>query len=319
METPILIEELGDTPDAIGNACQLFEAVFQHPANPHWWDWKYHQAPYSSAINLVARMPASGQLAGHVGAVILPGRHAGQAMRMAHLTDVMVRPEARGGLQADGTYGRLMAAMSEHLQSTGAQTPLFAYGFPGQTPSRLGTRMRLYRPLYPCQEYSWADTPGSWLSRMYRFRPCTEAPWPIAQLDRIWDANAPLAQAPTITKDGAYLQWRYANHPQKPYTLWLVGPAMGAAIGWVVTRQQPKPLVVDALLPQAWRRQPHWQRLQHALIRASGIEQWSSWLSPGWEGAKSAATMIVAVEFDAAGLHPHWPAPEFQPGDTDVF
>lgn len=320
MTQKIIIDKLGETPAAVGEACQLFERVFHHAASPQWWSWKYLQAPNGVAINLVARMSGSDALLGHVGAMVLPGIHAGQALRMAHLTDVMVLPEARGGLQATGTYGQLMAAMSEQLCAISPEsTPLFAYGFPGQTPSRLGARMRLYRPLYACHAHSWPSTPGSWLDRLCHLSPVAGGAWPLNQLDSIWDARMDHGSGPTLIKNGAYLQWRYARHPEAPYTLWLVGSAVGAAVGWIVTRSQPSPLVVDVLLPEKWRRPHHWHRLQRALMRASGIDQWASWMPSLQPQAHHIETKIVAVEFDAGGFHPDWPAPQFQPGDTDVF
>ena len=60
-------------------------------------------------------------------------------------------------------------------------------------------------------------------------------------------------------------------------------------------------------------------RLLRGLARVSGEGSWSGWLSVPGASQDVAETMIVAVEFDAGGFHPDWPAPQFQPGDTDVF
>ena len=317
---PAHITALGRSQDDIVQACQLFETVFHHPASPAWWAWKYHQPPGGQSINLVARTSDGGDLLGHVGAVVLPGQYAGQPVRMAHLTDVMVHPKARSGLQTDGLYGRLMAAMREQLQAVAPDaSPLYAYGFPGRTPSRLGARLKLYRPLHTCQEYQWHETRGGWLDRLCRLQACAEGAWPLDLIDRIWLDNASQQEAPVVIRSGAYLQWRYASHPQKPYTLWLVGPLMGVPVGWIITRRQPKPVVVDAMLPAPWRAAARWHRMLRELARTSGDGPWSGWFSVRGAQQEITPTMIVAVEFDAGGFHPQWPAPQFQPGDTDVF
>lgn len=317
---PAHITALERSQDAIQQACQLFETVFHHPTNPVWWAWKYHQPPRGESVNLVARAPDGDELLGHVGAVVLPGRYAGRDVRMAHLTDVMVHPQARSGLQTDGLYGRLMAAMRERLQAvTPDALPLYAYGFPGRTPSRLGARLKLYRPLHTCQEYQWREPPGDWSDRLCRLRACADGPWPLDLIDRLWLDNVSQHEGPTVIKNGAYLQWRYASHPLKPYTLWLFGPIMGAPVGWIITRRQPKPVVVDVMLPALWRTAERWHRLLRGLARVSGEGAWSGWLSVPGASQEVAETMIVAVEFDAGGFHPDWPAPQFQPGDTDVF
>lgn len=314
------ITTLGRSPAEIRQVCQLFETVFHHPASPDWWAWKYQLPPRSACLNLVARTSADGELLGHVGAVVLPGEYGGQKVRMAHLTDVMVHPRARGGLQSDGLYGRLMAAMREQLHDVCPEGgPLYAYGFPGRTPSRLGARMKLYRPLYTCREYRWHQTPVFWLDALCRLRACSGGGWPLDRLDRLWTENASQLEAPTVIKDGAYMQWRYANHPQQPYVLWLVRPLIGAPVGWIVTRQRPRPMIVDALLPKAWRTAKRWHGLLRALVSASGHDSWAGWLPVQGAQCDEEPTMIVAVEFDAGGFHVEWAPPQFQPGDTDVF
>lgn len=334
-----IIEPLPPDDAALADVCHLFATVFHHPITPAHWRWKYHGAPGATALNLVARCVQDGTLLGHVGAVILPGQKAGQPLRMAQLSDVMVHPRARGGLARSGTYPRLMAAMRAHLQTwAAAGPPLFAYGFPGETPSRLGTRLRFYRPLYRCTEYLWKpEAPGaagigapwtwpwswSWSWSWYwRLQALPAQDWSVSmrdQLDRLWARNTQQHPAPAVVKNAAYLHWRYAQHPHVSYTVWLLRPLVGHPAGWIVTRQQPQPLIVDACLPPAWLQGAGLRRLHQALARASGMAAWSAWGPIGDAHTPSQPTPIIAVEFDAGQLHPHWPAPQFQPGDTDVF
>jgi len=244
---------------------------------------------------------------------------------MAQLSDVMVHPRARGGLARSGTYPRLMAAMRAHLHTLAAAgPPLFAYGFPGETPSRLGTRLGFYRPLYRCTEYLWTSEPsgvaGIGAQWYWRLQALPAKAWSAPRLlDQLWARNMGRQPAPTVVKNAAYLHWRYAQHPNLGYTLWLLRPLLGRPAGWVITRQQPQPFIVDACLPPAWLQGNGLRRLHQALVRASGISAWSAWAPICDAHTPSRPTPIIAVEFDAGHLHPTWPTPQFQPGDTDVF
>jgi len=319
-----IIEPLPNDQAALADVCRLFATVFQHPIAPAHWRWKYHGAPGVTAVNLVARSAQDGALLGHAGAVILPGQKAGQALRMAQLSDVMVHPRARGGLARSGTYPRLMAAMRAQLQTLAAAgPPIFAYGFPGETPSRLGTRLGFYRPLYRCTEYLWTPEPSD-IARIgarwyWRLQALPAQDWIAPSLDPLWARNTAQQAAPAVVKNAAYLRWRYAEHPVLSYTLWLLRPLIGRPVGWIITRQQPQPFIIDACLPPAWLQGAGLRRLYQALVRASGISTWSAWGPISDAHTPSWPTPIIAVEFDAGNLHPAWPAPQFQPGDTDVF
>ncbi|WP_305807255.1 GNAT family N-acetyltransferase, partial [Stenotrophomonas sp. YIM B06876] len=77
--------------------CQLFSDVFGQPMAQEQWRWKYMQAPGSQHYHALAAHAHTGQLLGHMGVIIVPGVCGGQAIRMAHATDLMVSPLARTG------------------------------------------------------------------------------------------------------------------------------------------------------------------------------------------------------------------------------
>lgn len=323
---------IGEAADPAGLR-QLFEEVFGQPVSAAHWAWKYGPAAGGRGLHRVAA--AAGPLVGHVGARIMPGCWQGQPARLAHLTDVMVHPQARDGLQASTPYAQLMRAMAQALvqQAPPGATPLFAYGFPGLTPARLGRRMGLYRPLGRVQAYrvafaacalAGAQRPWTWRVRLANGTPGGHEPptapaadWPAAWLDQQWARMAPQQAGPVVRKDSAYLAWRYRDHPTHRYQLWQVlapwsAPVVGwgtAAGGWLVTRLQPQSVVVDSLLPLSAQQPQAWLRILQALAQVSGQAEWTTWrpvqgsvgTSPMVEVHRE-TSLIVPVEFRADEL-----------------
>lgn len=315
-------ERLSDTD--IPQACALFERVFGHATEPAHWLWKYQAGPRLAGLNIVAR-GADGQLVGHVGASVFAGQLAGRDMPMAQLSDVMVAPDARSSFDSQGVYARLMRAMQQALQTQFGQ--VFAYGFVGIRPYRLGARMGLYKSQHECRMGEWPSTQRTgWRDHIVRAQ---ALPWDVALksdwFERLWQRAQGQLQRPTIVRSSAYMRWRYAQHPQHRYQLWGLR-TLGVLSGWVVTRCMPsgQHTVID-LLPAAPGPQAD-ARTQAALMavaRALQAQQpdpaltLASWLID----TPQSRTLepVVGVEFRVGDWHTLPQAPVFMPGDTDVF
>jgi hypothetical protein len=354
---------MGADEAAWAGARRLFEEVFGHPVSAVHWAWKYGAAADARCLNLVAIGPEGPSRPwGHVGCRVMPAHWRGQMVWGAHLTDVMVHPQARGGLGPQTLYARLMRAMATELMRL--PQPLLAWGFPGLTPSRLGARMGLYRPLQRVTVHTVKfERPNpSWAlpfrtSSLFGRCKVVEQAWDeqtLRALDTLWSRHtahrAPRGDvafapgtathpacnsAPVVVRNAAYMAWRYREHPGKPYRLWRVQGPWWHPLGWLVSRQDPQPLVVDQLLPAQWSSGERWGDVLRALAHASGERQWSTWNAPNPDGeaAQSALSLIVPVEFRAAELAgagtsiwtkavaatPSAHPVAFQPGDTDVF
>jgi hypothetical protein len=327
----------------------LFHTAFGLELSEQHWQWKYGGLPGSHRFHVLALL--GGQPIGHVGALVQPAWASGSpglapaAAWMAHLTDVMVHPAHRGGLGPDGIYPTIMTTMATHLSRWQAQTrrPLYAYGFPGLTPSRLGHRMGLYRPLFRVQEYALNTTaPGGWL---WRLRHVPGGPLSEGLRQELDDLDRRAAPVPSVTgtadahipprlrKDGAYVEWRYALHPARPYRMFLLRSPMGRLRGWCVLRIAPQPKFVDLCTDDPCLR----PRLVAAASSPPGSAQggtdgqpyspprprspaipWRTWIAQDAAGPGE-PSLIVPVEFRVPGSTHDWPAPAFAPGDTDVF
>ena len=349
--SPLVMRGLDAEHDLPG-ICQLFSDVFSHPMSTQHWRWKYMQAPGSQHYHALAAHAGTGQLLGHMGVSILPGVRGGQAIRMAHASDLMISPLARTGLGPDSVYRHIMHTVRERAFDAGpGAAPLFMYGFPGQRPATLAMRLGIQRRLQICTEYTTdpaatANLPaqGLWLRLQQRWQqrgslrlqalaqPGEEAAWSDAVLDPIWQRRAhslaaqdPAKARPGIAKTAAYVRWRYLHHPQQQaqpgsaslYTLWLLNRPGQPPEGWLVTRQTPQPTVVDSCLPGGIDGNGTWvaAALQALVQQAPG--PWTSWLPH--PGAQARPTPIWATAMEGAQFHDQWPSPEFQPGDTDVY
>ena len=344
--SPLVMRGLNTDSDLQG-VCQLFSDVFSQPMDTAQWRWKYMQAPNSQHYHALAVHMHTGQVLGHMGVLIVPGVRGALPIRMAHATDLMISPLARTGLGTDSVYRHIMHTVRElALNADPGAPPLFMYGFPGRRPATLAIRLRIQRQLQICTEYVTHDSAAlplsawqrlqQWWRKRNRLRvlaqpqPAEAAAWSDAVLDSLWQshvhelaAQPPEQAQPSIAKTGAYLRWRYLNHPQQyaqphtqhsqRYTLWLLNRPGHPPQGWLITSQQPKPTVVDSCLPMGddWIE----ASLQALLTKTAG--SWASWLPH--PSAQAQATPIWATAMQGAQFYDHWPSPAFQPGDTDVF
>jgi hypothetical protein len=114
----------------------------------------------------------------------------------------------------------------------------FAYGFPGTRPYRLGE----YAGLYECIELAAETriTPAPVAPRITT-RP---APLVSAEVDRLWRRLKGRFSL-SLTRDSAYLNWRYAQHPSEQYRR-VNFFSWGRLIGWSILRaQEDKTQIID--------------------------------------------------------------------------
>ena len=310
MNRPFDILEL--PADCTPQVCDLFSLVFGHPVTPPQWRWKYQQGPRLGALNLVAH-DMQGRLVGHAGAIVFTGSFRGRVLPMAQVCDIMVLPDARGGLGQQGTYPSLIEALRLQLQ---ARFPgVLAYGFPGKRPFRLGERIGFYRRFYDIQESTLdaAAVPSGW-PLPWRVVP---ADWGAVSLESVWSRWGPLQPGPMVARTADYLAWRYRDHPQHSYQLWACRRWWRDA-GWLVTRRLPDgtECIIDALLPSSLDAAPAVAALGRAIMAQAAVAPTiRTWLPL----PQQFGTPIVATEFRVQHWHADWPSPAFQPGDTDVY
>lgn len=295
-------------------ACGLFLSVFGHAVSPAQWHWKYRLGPRLGSINMLAR-DGAGELVGHVGASVFPGAAQGRSLPMAQICDIMVNRHARGGLGAQNVYPQLVRAVQRALRE---QFPgVFAYGFPGLRPFKLGERLGFYRQIYRCE--ATRLTHDRWLDPHTLLWSAAEIGWDIPRLERLWQRHCNHDRTPAVARTGAYLCWRYRDHPVHAYRIWILRRLFQDA-GWMVTRAMPdgETCMVDALLLSPFQADAASAALGRALAKVDGTPSViNHWLRSCRHPAQP--TPIVATEFKVTHWHDQGPQPHFLPGDTDVF
>ena len=310
----------------IPKACEMFHEVYGHPIEVLQWRWKYHEGPRLAGINWVWEA-ADGSLQGHIGASVFPGVYAGQSIAMAQVGDIMIKKAARGSMGRSGVYRQLVGAMQKSLQAY--HPSLYAYGFPGERPFRLGEKIGFYKRLYACTDYKIEPKPiSTWrrfwlrLSEVSDIRQNAVLGQSVCQsLDNIWadhyktSAPAGVGETPRLVKDGQYVAWRYfgRSDPDAPHYRLQILTAWGRPCGWLVTRELSGGLcVVDGSWPN-----------QAAFEFSVDTLAWSTQRPvTAWAATKRATAQtspIVAGELEIAGQYTGWPAVAVMPGDTDVY
>lgn len=298
------------------DACGLFNQVFGLALTPRHWRWKFQQGPRLGSVNMVARLP-DGELIGHLGASVLAGVQQGRSLPMAQVCDLMIAAGMRGGYGRAGIYPGLAAAVQQKLAERFAG--VYAYGFAGIRPFQLGERMGFNRRLLVCEASTMQASAR--LGLVDAVWSAQEAGWDQERLQRLWNRLADRSVAPMVARTGEFMCWRYRDHPDQPYRLWILRRLM-RDVGWLVTREMPagELYVVDALLPETGPAPARSAclALRRALSgSATSLPVIKTWLAP--RGCKREATPIVAGEYRVDRWHADLPTPAFQPGDTDVF
>jgi len=342
----------------------LFCKTFKQPMSEATWRWKYHGLPSDLPIKSfsVGGFTPEGELVAHAGALVFPGL-AGESTEsgeevgnglLVQVCDVMISDEWRGPLPSGPIYPRLMNFLRERLRSR--STHWFAFGFPGLRPFRLGARLGFYRGIQALTLQAWAG-PGP-LEPSGRIS-VESLPWTasLGWFDDFWHTSRGRFRRPLIARDAAYMRWRYAQHPQSVYQLWVVSRRIGPfrkRVGWLVIRKcREGYLLVDGLfrgqmIPghhqhagferKALRRLPFVDEpLESALavsaLRAAlpGGQTLLCWGVADLASLDSRVAPIIAMRFlgesptdtmDQQGMHfPNSAHQELQftPGDTDVF
>lgn len=300
---------LGDEEAIVG----LFSQVFDKPLTEDQWRWKYAADGPIPPLRLA--FDTSGRLVGHAGAIPLRGWRRGRPLPFFQVCDVMVHPEARGGLGDQNLFVRLVRELLVGLAERWPNA--FAYGFPGLRPHRLGERARVYGEV---ERACAVRRPARHsLLSLLSVRPLD---WGDARLNDLWLRLA-LGLPLTLVRDSNYLRWRYATNPFHTYQL--LGLCLGTRLlGWVVIRSDDERLlIVDLLLHRRW--------LRLALVTldriaaSGGIGEVLIWLPGSWREVAEkwieptevvVANMVWGLQIPTAEVREDL---YYTMGDLDIF
>jgi len=212
----------------------LFAKVFGHAMSPAHWHWKYGDGRGAG----VGIWNQEGHLVAHYGGVSRDIAMFGQPAKAYQVGDVMVEETERGSLSRKGPMFLATASFLEQEMGYGRDR-LLGVGFPNARAFRLPQQLGLYfGPLARIQEASWPvlRTRPSVLQAVREIDLNSRAG--AASADACWrDMRNSLDAFVVGVRDAAYLQHRYAAHPDKSYRIFHVRSRIGArSLGLFVLR-----------------------------------------------------------------------------------
>ena len=308
----------------------LFNRVFHQARRMEHWRWKFLGNPAGRQITLaVAGDRIVGQFAGLPAAAAGPGGPFVLSQGIDHMVD----PE----FQKRGVF----AAMTRHF--TDAWLPpahdVVFYSYPLAHKHSIDQRIsraELVHPVTALRSDLGAREPsssaGSWQTWRHRVVQVSRfAP----SVDRLWRRLSPAAGV-AIVRDATYLNWRYADCPDVPYTLLQVesrisGRPLGLAVlryGWF---DEPIAPLLELIAPA---RDDAALRLLlaacHELARTQGVTSVKAWIprgtalhpvlrALGWVEEETPFLLTRIADRDAArdaALRRRW---TYSMGDSDIY
>ncbi|UOQ45685.1 GNAT family N-acetyltransferase [Halobacillus salinarum] len=236
---------------------RLFGEVFQKEVSKEYWDWKYKQNPhYTKPWCFVYEH--KGKIIGHVGLWVFDAYVCGEKSRIASRIDTMVSPEARG----KGVYKQLNIAVFKAAEQEGID---YLFGFPASearqgllkhTPALHIGDVRKYRKLnHPVSLLSCFHPKLRHVSkvsklgnRVFKQRK-QRSPSYHFSIEEVFHCNSSfdvLAEnqktlSPIMVKrDSSFLNWRYFQHPDKRYRIFVIRKNSRLK-GYVVVRESLVP------------------------------------------------------------------------------
>lgn len=182
------------------------------------WDWEFERTPHGGKRIIVAALP-DGSVVGQYAALPYRAVAEGKPVTIDQIVDLVVLPEYRRRLERPGLFVHLGRRF--HDEFCGAGKDILTYGYP--VPAwRMGQKYLTYEMV--------RDTDMLFREcHVAGFRPRPDHTDEVevvevarfgAQADALWAKVAPEITL-GLVRDGSYLDWRYADHPERCYTLLL--------------------------------------------------------------------------------------------------
>ena len=221
-------------PEDVNEALELFQRVFKSEISRAFWAWKYGEGRGHS---IVARA-SSGALVAHYGASRRRLLWRGQAVLGLQIGDVMVDSKERGVLSHQGAFFKVAAAFQESYYGYTRRFEI-AYGFPNHRAMRVAERLSLYKKVDRILEVRWPNRTSRRFT-LTKSQSITAACYSSGIPDQLWGSmRENLKDQLLVIRDGAYLRFRYRDHPEGGYEGYLITHRITRRpIGWVVLKEE---------------------------------------------------------------------------------
>lgn len=188
----------------------LFQEVFGHAMSWELWQWKY-----ANGRGNAVSASHHGTVIAHYGGIYRDVLLCGQPEWVFQICDVMVHPKERGVMTRKGPFF-LTAATSAEIYG-----PL-GFGFPNARAMAVAEKMGLYSEVGQMAEVRWQpNSSRTRLRTQVRVLAINEESKSL--VDALWKEMAnDLRHGVVGVRDWSYIQYRYLQHPQNRYDVFLV-------------------------------------------------------------------------------------------------
>ena len=224
----------------------LFEATFAYATTARHFRWKYRDANHPG----IGLRDESGKLIAFYGGMPRQINFCGEPATAVQVGDVMVHPAAQGILSRNGPFKRSCCTYIERAIGHG-RPYLLGFGFPEKRVMQLAEKQQLYVCVDEIHELSW-DASANRPRLLAATRPLEQAHNP--SIDRLWAEMAPhFADAIIGIRDAVWIENRYRQHPDAPYSLWLVQHRLTRKplIAFVLREREESIELIDLIGPPA--------------------------------------------------------------------
>jgi len=212
---------------------RLFREVFGIDREEKIWEWKLFSNPRGSASFLCE---AEGRVVSHCAGVPVAFRDGANSYRALQSVDFMSSPAYSGGIGGGGVFVRTVRGFFDTFCGPG-KAPLL-YGFPGERHRMLGEQLLGYRSIEKVTEFS---IPLESSQRV------TDPD--ILRLSPITSESLEAFKSPDFSvgaeRDISYLNWRYRDHPHRPYSLLTYRRWLGSPIVAIVRKRSEAIFVME--------------------------------------------------------------------------
>jgi hypothetical protein len=195
----------------------LFAAVFGHEISERFWHWKYGDGRGQA---IIAR-DSGRRLVAHYGGITRTVCYCGRNEAAVQICDVMVAPTERSVLTRKGPFFLVTAEFLDRYIGFGKKH-LVGFGFPSHRHLRLAEKLGLYAKVDTVVELHWPA--GGKLSWRIAVLPVCRKRRAVGKvLNALWDEmRESLADVILPVRDAAWWRFRYLDHPEITYQVFLV-------------------------------------------------------------------------------------------------
>jgi SAM-dependent methyltransferase len=238
-----------------------FNQVFNQQRSVEHWYWKYQNNPQGGPCVSMAFANSSKELVSHYSAYPLAITKSGESTQTYHVGDTFTVESYRGvGRGKTNLLSRVVRLFHRYWCEGKVD---FFYGFNTGRIQKLGKLFLNYQAISEVLEYSYQRNEQLEIefncSQKRQIRILKGFRIEIMEQCDNW-ADKFFSQVKNdypliITRDKAYLQWRYEQHPDFSYQ-YIVLKRWGKVIGWWVIRQEGHQLLlIDALILKQYQQQ----------------------------------------------------------------